>query len=297
MFLVVGESLVDLISEPGSWRFQATPGGSPLNVAVGLAAAGARVRLASEVGGDLFGELVREHLRRHRVETSDLAVTAAPTSLAFAQVDQAGVASYDFRFSWQWPGPAALSGVTCLHTGSLATAVPPGADAVTKTVAAARAQGVTVSYDPNIRPALVGDRDQARSRVERLVAATDLVKVSQDDLAWLYPDTPHLAAAQRWARRGPALVVVTLGAAGAAAVAADGEVLESPAPPAQVVDTVGAGDAFTAGLLAHLARSGALPAAGSGRSPARADRVAALAQANAAAAAACERRGAAPPPP
>jgi fructokinase len=298
-FLVVGESLVDLIGEAGGWRFAAAPGGSPLNVAVGLAAAGHRVRLASQVGDDFFGALLRAHLDRHGVTTTDLTTTAEPTSLAFARVDADGVAHYDFRFAWTYAAAPHLDGVDCLHVGSLATVIAPGADAVAGLVTAARNRGVTVSFDPNIRPSLLPDRAAARRRVERLVAAADIVKVSQEDLAWLYPGTADEAAAAGWLARGPRLVVVTRGGAGA--IARHGDLVTTcTAPRVAVVDTVGAGDTFTAGLLSALADADADADPGAGvKAPAgwHPDAVAeALRRATAAAAAVCAQRGAAPPP-
>jgi fructokinase len=287
-FLVVGEALVDLISERDTWRFEAAPGGSPLNVAVGFAAAGHPVRLASELGDDLFGGLIREHLARHGVDPADLVVTEAPTNLAFARLDRAGAAGYDFRLGWRWRGRPELAGTSCLHVGSLGAVLAPGAAAVRAVVADARRRGIPVSYDPNVRPALMGD--QARPVIEELVAAADLVKVSSDDLAWLYPDTPPLDAGAGWVRRGPRLVVVTRGGDGAVALSQQ-YAIECAAPRIEVVDTVGAGDAFTAGLLSSLARAGALA------DPTAADVETALRHATAAAAAVCLHRGAAPPPP
>jgi fructokinase len=287
-FLVVGEALVDMISEAGTWTFEAAPGGSPLNVAVGLAAAGHPVRLASEVGDDLFGGLVREHLAGHGVDPADLVTSGAPTSLAFARLDPTGAAGYHFRLGWSWRGRPELAGVSGLHVGSLGAVLAPGAAAVRDAVASARGRSVPVSYDPNVRPTLMGAG--ARPAIEALVAAADLVKVSSDDLAWLYPDTPPEDAAAGWLRRGPRLVVVTRGAAGAVALS-PAYTLECPAPRIEVVDTVGAGDAFTAGLLSSLARAGALA------EPDRAAVTAALRHATAVAAAVCLHRGAEPPPP
>jgi fructokinase len=281
-FLVIGEALVDLIGEAGSWQFEATPGGSPLNVAVGLAAAGHRVRLASELGGDLFGVLVRGHLTSHRVDSTDLVRTAAPTNLAFARLDGAGGAGYDFRLGWTWRGQPDLASIDCLHVGSLGAVLPPGADAVREAVADARRLGIPVSYDPNVRPALMGR--SAKPTIEALVAAADLVKVSSDDLAWLYPGTPVRDAAAAWADQQPRVVVVTLGAAGAFAVSTEYQV-DCPAPQVRVVDTVGAGDAFQAGLLSSLARAGALA------DPTRTAVQAALRDATALAALVCSRRG------
>jgi fructokinase len=291
-FLVVGESLVDLIGVGGSWAFQAAAGGSPLNVAVGLAARGRSARLASELGDDLFGTLVREHLRRYAVDAGDV-VPGGSTGLAFAKIDAAGGADYDFRFGWAYAGRPSLAGVDCLHTGSLAALVEPGAVAVWDLVRAARDAGVPVSYDPNVRPALVGLRDRATARIEALVTLADLVKVSAEDLAWLYPGEAPWRAAERWRDTGPNLVVVTRGAEGALAMFEGGRA-EVAAPPVTVVDTVGAGDTFTAALLAALADAGAL-AAGRRLSPTPTVVEDAIRYATAAAAAVCAHRGADPP--
>ncbi|MGI5157694.1 carbohydrate kinase family protein [Microbispora sp. CA-102843] len=286
-FLVVGESLVDLIGTPGSWTFTAVPGGSPLNVAVALAALGRTVRFAGETGDDFFGGLLGDHLTRHGIGTGDLAPAAA-TGLAFARVGADGSASYDFRFDWTFSAPVALDGVTCLHTGSLAVLAGPGAAHVREVMRAAAEAGITVSYDPNIRPSLIGDRARALAHVEECVRLARLVKVSAEDLDWLYPGEPWLDAARRWAGLGPELVVVTRGGDGATAVL-DDEVITCPAPAVEVVDTVGAGDTFTAAYLDALDGTdlSADPAPG---------RVAeALRRGCAAAAIVCTRAGAVPP--
>ena len=288
-FLVIGEALVDLISESGTWRFEAAPGGSPLNVAVGLAAAGHPVRFATELGDDMFARLIRSYLDHYHVSATDLAaVKEAATNLAFAQLMAAGVAGYDFRFSWTWRGKPELDGVDCLYVGSLAAVVEPGAAAVRETVAAARQRRIPVSYDPNVRPALMGQEPAAQ--VERLVAESDIVKASSDDVARLYPGTPEREVAQAWLRLGPHLVVITRGGDGALAVTEQHE-LEQPALPVEVVDTVGAGDAFMAGLLSSLAATGGLTG------PTRSQLAQAMRYAIEAAAAVCAHRGAAPVPP
>lgn len=301
-FLVVGESLVDLIGagagagdgdgDGDAWTFAAAPGGSPLNAAVGLAARDQVVRLASELGDDLFGTLVRGHLRRYGVDAADV-VDGGPTSIAIARVDATGGASYDFRFDWAYAGRPSLTGVDCLHTGSLAALVEPGASAVRDLVRAARGAGVAVSYDPNVRPALVGERSAARDRVEELVALADLVKVSAEDLAWLCPGEPVEDVAGRWRGLGPALVVVTRGGDGATAVH-DGGRTDVAAPRVAVVDTVGAGDTFTAALLAALADAGAfVPGRRPSLTPEMIEKT--VRYATAAAAAVCTHRGARPP--
>jgi fructokinase len=285
-FLVIGESVVDLIGSPGAWRFSAVAGGSPLNVAVGLAALGQPVRFASEIGGDFFGDLLRGHLGRHGVEQGEL-VPGTATSVAFARIGEDGSASYDFRFDWRFSGPVSLDGVTCLHTGSLATLVGPGAAHVRDVMRAAAGAGIAVSYDPNIRPSLIGARARALALVEECVRLSRLVKVSAEDLAWLHPGEPDLDAARRWAAwPGERLVVVTRGGDGASAVLGDA-VIDCPAPAVELVDTVGAGDTFTAAYLAVL-----------GDRELTAERVReALRHGCAAAAVVCTREGAVPPSP
>ncbi|MFD0662456.1 PfkB family carbohydrate kinase [Thermocatellispora tengchongensis] len=197
-FLVVGESIVDLIGAPGTWRFTAVAGGSPMNVAVALAALGRPVRFAGEAGADFFGDLLRGHLEAYGVGSGELAEAPA-TSLAFARIGEDGSASYDFRFQWRLRAPIPLEGVSCLHTGSLAALVAPGGEHVRALMRAASEAGITVSYDPNVRPSLLGDHAEAVALVEECVRACDLVKVSAEDLAWLYPGEPGLRVARRWA--------------------------------------------------------------------------------------------------
>ena len=255
MFVVVGEALIDLVGQRGGRTLAAHPGGSPANVALGLARLGVSVTLKTRLGRDAFGEMISAHL-----EASGVLVDGGPeggvsTSLAIATL-AAGIASYDFRIDWD-VGPLAPLPIEarCLHTGSLATVLPPGEASVVDLVEREHKRGrVTVSYDPNVRPALLGDAARARPDIERLVALSDVVKVSDEDLRWLYPDRPDEDVAQAWLASGPALVVVTRGGAGVYAVSAGLE-LHRRAVPIDLVDTVGAGDSFTSGLLDGLHRA------------------------------------------
>jgi fructokinase len=264
---VLGEAVVDLVetAEPGLYR--AHPGGSPLNVAVGLARLGHPTALLARISRDVFGRMFRTHLAGSGVDLDHLVEAPQPSTLAVASVDGAGVASYDFwvdgTADWQWTADelaAALpAGAVALHTGSLALEVPPGAELVADLIRREHRRGeVTISYDPNVRLARRGPREQALRQVEELVGLADVVKVSADDLAWLLPGEDPAAVARRWAAAGPALVVVTLGGAGALAATAAGVLADHPAIPVEVVDTVGAGDAFASGLLGWLAERGAL---------------------------------------
>jgi fructokinase len=262
MFVIVGEALVDLVGQRGGRTLAAHPGGSPANVALGLARLGNPVTLKTRLGRDAFGTMIREHL-----EASGVVVDAGPdekavsTSLAIATL-AAGIASYDFRIEWDVPSLLPLPVETrCLHTGSLGTVLPPGNANVVDLMAREHERGrVTVSYDPNVRPALMGAPAGARPDVERLVALSDVVKVSDEDLRWLYPDRPYEQVAAAWLDSGPAMVVVTRGDAGVYALSGDLE-LHRPAIPIDLVDTVGAGDSFTSGLLDGLRRADLIGAA------------------------------------
>jgi fructokinase len=266
---VLGEAVVDLVDQ-GAGRYQAHPGGSPLNVAVGLGRLGRATELRARLSADAFGQMFRRHLAASGVDGRGLVAASEPSTLAVASLDPAGVASYDFwvqgTADWQWTAAELAvplgDDVLALHTGSMTLEVEPGASGVLDLLRRERERGrVTISYDPNVRLARRGPAGPARSRAADAVATADLVKVSVDDLAWLRPGEDPRDVAQGWAAatdRGPALVVVTQGAAGAFAVTACGVHQHRPARPVVVVDTVGAGDAFMSGLLDGLASAGVL---------------------------------------
>ncbi len=248
--LVVGEALVDIVRQAGTPPVE-HPGGSPANVALGLARLGRSPQLLTRLGTDRRGEAVRNHLESAGVRLVAGSVTEARTSTATATLDAHGVASYDFDLDWTLPGGVGPGAATAVHTGSIAAFLAPGGDAVLALVEAAAGRA-TVSYDPNARPRLMGDARAAQARVEAFVARADVVKVSDEDLAWLAPGEDPAVVAGQWLARGPSVVVVTFGAEGALGVCAAGSVTVQ-APRITVVDTVGAGDSFMAGLLDHLA--------------------------------------------
>jgi fructokinase len=253
--VVVGESLVDLVAGPDRRTYVAHPGGSPLNVAYGLARLGRPTSLLTRLGDDAFGTLVRDHLDRAGVDLLAPPEPGLATSLATVTLDPQGSASYDFRIDWDLPARAPLPpGTVAVHTGSIAAALEPGASAVRALLEAERDRGrATVSFDPNCRPALMGDPRTARARTEQLVALSDVVKVSDEDLRRLYGERPVEDVAGAWLDLGASLVVVTRGGHGSYA-AGRAATVTRPAAPADVVDTVGAGDSFMSALLDSLAR-------------------------------------------
>ncbi|MEF9915508.1 carbohydrate kinase [Streptomyces sp. P5-A9] len=259
--LVIGEALVDVITGPNGSR-RSHPGGSPANVALGLGRLGHPVRLATRVGHDDFGRLIRQHLEDSGVELSPGSVVDTVTSTATAALDATGAARYTFDITWALSATdeeALRDGPpTHVHTGSIATALSPGAEQVLDALHTLRTSA-TISYDPNVRPALLrsADRERERERVKQLVTVSDVVKASEEDLAWLHPGEDIDKTAARWARNGPALIVVTRGEDGARAWWRNG--CQDIAPvPVRVVDTVGAGDAFMAGLISRLLHAGLL---------------------------------------
>jgi len=243
--LVVGESLVDVVTSPDGSVVE-RPGGSPLNVAVGLGRLGLPVRLVTAFADDTHGLLLRQHLAASRVELDHNPLPA--TSVAQARLDADGAATYAFALRWELGEVVVPAQLTWLHVGSLGVTQEPGATAVAELVDRVHGRAV-VSYDPNCRPALMGDPATARQQVEEQVRRSDVVKLSSEDAGWLCPGEPLDALARRWLALGPAVVVVTEGAQGAQAWTASDHVRVDAVPGRPVLDTVGAGDAFTAGLV------------------------------------------------
>lgn len=260
MLTIIGEALVDLVDSGDLETFTAHPGGSPLNVAVGLARLDHDVSMMARLSTDTFGRVLRRHAERNRLDLSAAPVAAEPTTLAVVSLDREGHASYDFYLDatadWQWT-PEELSRLpeqtTVLHTGSLASWTEPGGELIAALVRRLRAGGdIVLSYDPNVRPRLLGRPERGQALVERSVAAAHVVKASDEDLSWLYPDKWPASVAADWLGLGAALVVITQGAQGATGYTKNTRPVQRAAPTITLVDTVGAGDAFTSGLLSAL---------------------------------------------
>jgi fructokinase len=250
--LVIGESLIDIVESDEH------VGGSPLNVAVGLGRLGREVDFLTYIADDAYGRHITEYLNAAGVQLVSESRTAERTATARSTIAEDGSADYVFDLDWQLSGTPPVAPPLFVHTGSIAAVQDPGCLAVAALIDTYRVSA-TVTFDPNVRPSLIADRDLARERIEHLVERSDIVKVSEEDLRWIDPDRPPERIAQTWLALGPAIVAVTMADRGAAAVCAAG-VARVPARPVQVVDTVGAGDAFTIGLIDALWGRGLLGA-------------------------------------
>jgi fructokinase len=259
---VIGEALVDLVPNEATGGHRAAPGGSPFNVAVGLARLGNRTSLMARFADDDYGRLLRDAADAEGIDLSGAPRAAERASVATASVDAHAQATYEFDIGgtadWQWTAAELRRldpSTQVLHFGSLASWTLPGSARIVELVDKCRARGgVLISYDPNVRPAVIGTRGRAVELVEQSVRRAHVVKASREDVEWLYPELAPDDAAARWSGLGADLVVVTDGPDGASAYRRSGPPVRRPARAVTVVDTIGAGDAFTAGLLTGLVR-------------------------------------------
>ena len=248
--LVVGEALVDVVQRPGA-EPEPHAGGSPFNVAVGLARLQVPTRLAAQLADDSYGDLLRDRLDESEVLLDALEPTPARTSSARAMLADDLSATYEFDLTWD---PAALpdpASFEVIHVGSLGTSLEPGAALVADLVAFANALGVAVSYDPNVRLTVEPNHAVWRRTFEAIAPYAGIIKLSDEDAGVLFPGEEPDVLAQKLAVDG-ALVAITLGGAGAV-VANSQAVARIDAPTITVVDTIGAGDSFMAAVLAWSA--------------------------------------------
>lgn len=299
MIVVAGEALVDLVPHDG--RLAPLPGGSPFNVAIALARLGAPTGFLGRCSTDAFGRLLVRRLDAAGVDLGLVATTDEPTTLAVVQLDDDGQASYGFYVEATSAAGLSTDEVRLgdgdpLHVsfGAVTLHTEPAGGAL-RSLIHREARRRVVCLDPNVRPAVIGDPHAYVRELEGLLASCALVRVSEEDLAVLAPGRSASDVVQAWARAGPELVVLTRGGQGALAVTASGTVREVPAPDVEVVDTVGAGDAFTAGLLAQLDAAGRLGVRTALATVTDAELDDALTAATRVAALACTRQGADPP--
>ncbi len=302
MFMVCGESLMDVFvmaDTPTGAMLDARVGGSPLNVAIGLARLGQPVAFLGALSTDQLGQRLRRALQQEGVGLTHVQTVDAPTTLGLVGLDVQGAAAYTFYGHGGAERRLSVEGlarfeaaVSALHVGSYAMVVEPIASTLRGLVERERHRCV-VAYDPNLRLSIEPDLEVWRKAVSRAVARSHLVKASAEDLELLYPGVPIEVLAAEWLQRGPSVVVVSCGGRGAQGFTARSRV-QVGAATVEVVDTVGAGDAFQAALLTWLAEHGQLSIAAL-TGIAEASLRAALSFAASAAAVTCGRRGADPP--
>ncbi len=303
MIVSCGEALIDMVplhGADGETGYRPLPGGSPFNVAIALARLGSRTGFLSRVSTDFFGDLLVRTLEANAVDTRLVVRGPEPSTLAFVSIAAGEEPQYAFfnigaadrsLVAADLPEPLP-DAVDCLHFGSFSLAVEPAATTLAELMRRETGHRV-ISLDPNVRPTLVGEREAYVRRLERLVALATVVKVSAADLEWLYPGASAEAIAVRWRDSGPALIAVTRGTDGAVALTGTTRAAV-PGNRVDVVDTVGAGDTFQAGLLARLAEFGRL-GRDSVSTLTEAELADALSFAGRAAAITCSRAGADPP--
>ncbi|WP_309105801.1 carbohydrate kinase [Arthrobacter sp.] len=250
--VVIGEALIDVVASSGGTVEH--PGGSPANVAYGLGRLGISTALLTSIGDDERGSAIERHLGRAGVALLPGSKHPGRTASATATLAADGSARYEFDISWELQPvpPSYLPKV--IHTGSIATFLAPGAASVRSLLEQAHRECV-ITYDPNIRPALLGSQAEATALFEELVPLTDVVKLSDEDALWLYPRKQLEEAAARILQLGAGLAVITKGSEGSL-LATPTTQLHVPSVPSVVADTIGAGDSYMAALIYGLLSRG-----------------------------------------
>lgn len=304
---VLGERIVDFVPGGDPQEYRAVAGGSPANVALGIRRLGGEAVLLGRMGDDGLAHLLNRAIIDNGLSTAALLQRTGPSLLAVCTRNEDGSVAYYFYYQGSpdlmWDAPdlqealiaARSAGASAWHTGSLVSWLGPGVEAVLAAWRAAHDAGdLTLSYDPNARPGTV-PRAVMRGRVEDFVALSHVVKVSDEDLDFLYPGESPEDVCARWIEAGPSIVVLTRGPRGLAAWRPGRDVLDVPGQSVTVADTVGAGDTVTAALLVGLGDAGALGAGVDLNSLDDATLLSILRGAAVAAAITCSREGAQPP--
>ncbi|WP_371170722.1 carbohydrate kinase family protein [Aliiroseovarius sp. 2305UL8-7] len=267
MILCCGEALIDMIPEAtnlGQEGFVPHCGGAVFNTAIALGRLGVRTGMLTGLSNDMFGRQLTDALAASHVDTRLVINSDRPTTLAFVKL-VGGHASYTFydensagRMLADSDMPPLGDDVSALYFGGISLACEPGAEAYLA-LAKRHARERAVIVDPNIRAGFIADEARYRARLEALIAHTDVLKVSDEDLNWILGTPLSLAQkAEALLQKGPALVIVTRGGEGATGYLRGGVAVDVPAQRVQIADTVGAGDTFNAGVMAKLSEKGLL---------------------------------------
>jgi fructokinase len=256
LVLVAGEALYDLVLAGGDDDLRGHPGGGPFNTARTIARLEQPVAFLGRLSTDRFGTRLERLLAHDGVRLDAVVRADDPTTLALAEIGEDGSAVY--RFYADGTSAAGLTvdaalaaippGVGLLHVGTLGLVLEPMASALVAVVEVLAGRAL-IMVDPNCRPWVIGDASRYRARLRRVLGHSHVVKVSEEDLDWLYPGESRIAAAQALLAQGPSVALLTRGGDGALVVTPD-EAFPVPAPAARVIDTIGAGDAFGGGFAA-----------------------------------------------
>ena len=264
MFVICGEALIDIFIEDNTplnseqFPLQACVGGSPFNVAIGLARLGQPVSLLTALSNDMFGKRLSSVLKTEGVSQELIVKKQLPSTVAFIEKDQAGVPSYSFLGNGAADRSLLPEDVnlkanipSCIHLGSYSIVAQPTADSLLSLVQQYSGKCL-ISLDPNIRAIVEPDMDVWRARVDELIDLTDIVKVSDEDLALMYPDQAPEDVIKKWFDTGLKLIVLTKGGEGSSLLSSKAHV-DIDTPKINIVDTVGAGDTYQAALLDSVA--------------------------------------------
>lgn len=267
MILCCGEALIDMIPAPteaGAVGFVPHCGGAVYNTAIALGRLGAQTGMLTGLSSDMFGQQLASGLKASHVDVRPVITADRPTTLAFVRL-VGGHATYEFydensagRMLEPDDMPQLSAEVTTLYFGGISLACEPAADAYAALLQRNR-EGRSVMLDPNIRPGFVRNIERYRARLARMIGLSDIVKVSDEDLNWITPEPMSLRdKVSQLLTAGPSVVILTRGGDGATGYLKGGDEVHVPARKAEIVDTVGAGDTFNAGVLAKLSELGAL---------------------------------------
>lgn len=243
--LVIGEALVDITTTAA--QVVEVPGGGPANVALGLGRRGIDVALLTRLGPDARGSVITRHLERSGVRVLAESFDTRPTSTAHAHILEDGSARYEFSIDWTVSREKLMVRPRTIHVGSAGAFMTPGGDVVLELID--RLTPEIVTFDPNIRPALVGEPEHARARFEEIARRSTVVKLSDEDAGFVFPGLDEAGVLEAIGDLGPRVVALTLGSRGAV-LAAEGLIVRVPGRRVAVADTIGAGDTFMASLVA-----------------------------------------------
>ena len=267
MIICCGEALIDFIPTHDKKAYQPCPGGSILNIAIGLGRMGVPVGFLSRLSTDLFGDWLEKHLAENHVNLRYCPRVDGQTILAFVSIDEKSTHEPQYAFYAEGAVDREMQladlpdqftrEVTALHFGSISLVLEPGASTLEALMQREKRHRV-ITLDPNVRPIVIADWDAYRKRFERWLTCVDILRMSHADLSLLYPQNTLENLLPHWFNLGVSLVILTNGAEGAVGYLPDGTIVSVPAQIVQIRDTVGAGDTFFAGILTYLYENGYL---------------------------------------